>query len=885
MPLADGTRLEHFEIVEPLGAGGMGEVYRAVDTKLRREVAIKILPPKFAADPSRLARFEREAHLLAALNHPNIATIYGLEHVDGIRFLVLELVEGQTLSERLKSGPMEAGEALGIAAQIAEALEAAHEKGVVHRDLKPGNVKITPAGKVKVLDFGLAKALGDPEPAPASSNSEPHSTVTLQETKAGVVMGTAAYMSPEQAEGKPTDKRSDVWSFGVVLYEMLSGKPCFDGKTTTHVMLHVLEQEPDWEKLPGTVPVSVRQLLERCLTKDPAMRLRDIGDLRLQLQAIKKASASGIAPVPGFTRQSKSWLWPAVTAALVVALGVTAWMLWPKPAAPARTMRFQVKIPDNVIFTQFLSVSPDGRKLVFVSAGDQSGLWIHDLDTLEWRRLAGTERGSFPFWSPDSRFLGFSVQHEIKKIEVAGGPPQTLCSIPNSPGTGAWNRDGVIVFGAVPGPIRRVSAAGGIPTELTALDRDLLHSQPTFLPDGKHFLYLRSGTVDAAGIYVGSVDAKPADQSRERILATTFGAPYVDGNLFFMRDGTLMAQPFDAGRLQLRGEPVPVAEHVAALRLNGIFSVSPTGVLAYRTGTAAAGLQPTWFDRQGKQEGSFGERGPDQGFALSPDGTRAAVRDASPSAVGDIWRLDFERGVRTRLTFRQSYGSFPVWSPDGSRIIFAAGDTLDTLYEKTSSGVGEEKVLFKKPGIKIPTSWSRDGRFLLYHTNNVPKTGTDLWVLPLEGDRKPVLLLGTEFAEFDGSFSPDMRWIAYTSDESGRDEIYVRPFTASGLGGPSLSEGKWQVSKDGGRLPRWRTESREVVFRAINGSPMAVDVNGTGAAFQAGVPKQLFAAPANVGDWDVTADGKRFLVGVPPGGQTADEPITVILNWQASLKK
>jgi hypothetical protein len=456
----------------------------------------------------------------------------------------------------------------------------------------------------------------------------------------------------------------------------------------------------------------------------------------------------------------------------------------------------------------------------------------------------------------------------------------------------------VIVFGSRggTGPLRRVSSAGGVAADLTVVDSsrgETLHALPTFLPDGNHFLYLRAGLPGITGIYTGSLDVKPGEQSRVRMLDSGVGARYVGGDLIFMRDGTLMAQPFDEAKLQLRGEPVPVAEHVETTGRNGIFSVSATGELAYRAGAAPPeNFQPTWFDRQGKALGAFGARGADRGFALSPDGMSAGVRDAPNSLRGDIWRLDFMRGVRTRLTFRQSAGSPPVWSMDGSRIIFASGAGFDALYEKASSGAGEEKELLNKAGeVKYPLSWSRDGRFLLYHTELAPKTGSDLWVLPLEGDRKPVLLLGTEFNELLAVFSPDMRWIAYMSNESGRYEIYVRPFIAgstgaSGPSGPSLGEGKWQVSKDGGAWPKWRADGKELIFSAPNGSPMAVDVSSNGSAFQPGVPKQLFAAPEGLaGTWDVTSDGKRFLMAIAPVQKAVDEPITVVLNWQAALKK
>jgi Tol biopolymer transport system component/predicted Ser/Thr protein kinase len=880
MTLESGFRLDRYEIVEMIGKGGMGEVYRATDTRLPREVAIKTSQQQFNE------RFARETKVIASLNHPNICTLFDV----GPNYLVMEMIEGPTLSERIKAGPMSVEEATAIMRQVAEALEYAHERGVVHRDLKPGNIKIRPDGVVKVLDFGLAKvgpalaASGDPENSP---------TITMAATQAGVVVGTAAYMSPEQAMGKAVDKRADVWSFGVVFYELLAGARMHTGGTVQEVLASVLKDEPDLKK----VPPQAHRLLKRCLDKDPNKRLRHVGDFLALLDDAPgpptHTGTQAVIPAAGLEppakAQGSSWLWPALTAALAAALVITAWVLWPKPAGPARATRFQVKLPDNVTFNEYVSLSPDGHKLVFTSRGEQGGIWVHDLDTLSWRLLPETRDAVAPFWSPDSRFLAFASGRELKKIEIPGGPPQTLTTVSGNVGSGAWNRNGVIIFGNRGGgnPLWRVSASGGVATQLTEVDRsrgEQFHSLPSFLPDGKHFIYLHVGTSEGRGIYAGSLDLKPAEQPKERILATQFGAPYVDGNIFFMRDGTLMTQPFDDIRLQLTGEAIPVAEHVGTSNSTGTFSVSPTGVLAFRSGPAPVlGSQATWFDRQGKQTGTFGEIRGDIGYVLSPDGTRVAVRDAPMAQAGDIWISEFARGVRTRLTFRQSQGSYAVWSADGNRIIFAGGTTLDALYEKASSGAGEEKELLKKAGeAKTPSSWSRDGRFLLYATQGGASTGADMWVLALAGDRKPVLLLATDFNEGLASFSPDARWIAYTSTESGRNEIYVRPFDPAG---PALGQGKWQISKDGGAGPKWRADGREIVFRAPDGAPMSVDVSGSGAAFQAGAPRQLFAAPAGLGDWDVTADGKRFLMAISPSQRSVDEPITVVLNWKASRKR
>ena len=887
MSLAVGTKLGPYEIVAPLGAGGMGEVYRARDSKLNRDVALKILPARFTDDAERMARFRREAQVLASLNHPNIGSIYGLEEWNNLRVLVLELVEGPTLADRITEGAIPLEEALVIARQIAEALAYAHEKGVTHRDLKPANIKITPEGNVKVLDFGLAKVLQADKYLDSDPSDSP--TITKPTTHEGMILGTAAYMSPEQAKGKPVDKRADIWAFGVVLYELLTGGHLFHQETMSDTLAAVLKEEPDWNR----IPVTARPLLQHCLKKDPKRRLRDIGDMHLLLET---------ASVPLQTH--RCWLaWGAVAVFVVAFVAVSFIHFREKPLVSA-LVQFQISPSGSLLQGLTFAVSPDGRHLAFAATGSDgiARLWIRDLDTLEVRVLSGSTasvifRIVVPpfFWSPDSRFIGFQSGGKLAKIEISGGPAQTVCDVQGTIVGGAWNREGVIVFADNTRGLMQVSAAGGVASPLTTIDpsrKEIVHVLPSFLQDGRHFLYERtSSTPENSGVYIGSLNTKPEEQNSRRLLASTSGPVYVpssdsdSGQVLFLRQGTLMAQPFDARRLELSGEAVPVAAQVGSFIDYGFFSASSNGVLVYRTG-AGLDYELTLLDRHGRVLGTVAEPGRYNSIALSPDGRRVAVSRTNPESTPswDVWLLDLERNMSTRLTYNQVRATFPVWSADGSSVIFGSihgGET--NLYLKSASGAGDQQLLLKSTGgEQYATSSSRDGRFLLYTVEN-PQTKSDLWVLPLEGDRKPAPFLRTEFNETSGQFSPNGRWIAYTSDESGRDEIYIREFSSGSAQGSGDAAGRWLISKGGGTGPRWRGDGKELFYVASDGKLMSVDISPK-PVFEAGAPRPLFQLPPGFIGVEVTADGRRFLIGVP-AAQRASAPITVVLNWQTALKK
>jgi Tol biopolymer transport system component len=887
--LSPGSRIGLFEVTGSLGAGGMGEVYRARDTRLGREVALKILPAEFVADAERLARFDREARTLAALNHPHIAHLHGVEDSGAVRALVMELVEGEDLAVRLKRGRLPLNEALAIARQIADALAAAHEQGIVHRDLKPANVKIRDDGTVKVLDFGLAKAFESTgttgrsgSQADAVLNSPTITTPAM--TMHGMILGTAAYMAPEQAKGKPVDKRADIWAFGCVLYEMVSGRRAFQGDDVSDTLASVLRAEVEW----SVVPASIERLLKKCLERDPRRRLHDIADA---WDLIDTAPARTATSKGGYPRLA--WAAAAIFAVLAAALAAVHF----GEQAPTRdAARFQLQAPAGQTFDIYVAVAPNGRRLAF-TARDQKGiarLWVRDLDSLEARVLPGTEGAWSPFWSPDSRLIAFADERLLKKIDPAGGLPQTVCQSPALVGLGTWNHEGVILYGTRgAGPLWRVSAGGGDPVAVTAFDavRQEFHSFPAFLADGRRFIYFRQSANPAVqGIYAGSLDVAPADQPNTRIAHTLLGpvlavrTPAGD-RLLYMRESTLVAQPFDLTRLVVSGEAQRLAEGVGSSGSFAYFGAAGADLLVYRAGAATSTNleQLTWMDRNGQTTGTFGDARPYSTGAgmlvISPDGSRAMVGIA-PLPTPDLWSVEFSRAVFTRFTFHAAPDLNPIWSPDGARVAFRSNrDSNGDLFVKDASGATDEQPLLRTAMPETPTDWSRDGRFLLYARSGV-QNGQDIAALRLDATGGEVTLLETPFNEGAGKFSPDGRWMAYVSNESGQPEVYLRPFVIVD-GTPSLGA-KWQVSNTGGTAPRWRGDGKELFYRNPDGAIMVADVSVDGTLVRTTLPRQLFALPLTVNNWDVMPDGQRFLVLRSVAAPIPD-PVSVVLNWQPPL--
>jgi len=885
LALTPGTRLGAYEITAQIGAGGMGEVYRAIDTKLDRAVAIKVLPVSFASDPDRLMRFTREAKALAALNHPNIGQIYGIEG----DALVMELVEGEDLSAIIARGPMALSDALPIAKQIAEALEAAHEQGIIHRDLKPANVKVRADGTVKVLDFGLAKAMDPPGASGPSASALLNSTAMTSPamTQMGMILGTAAYMSPEQARGRAVDKRADIWAFGAVLFEMLTGTRAFPGEDITDTLAAVVRAEPDWTLIPAGLSPTLLEFLKRCLQKDPKQRIGDIHDVRLALDGAFDTAVSQTTPVSPSPLSGGRLAWVVAAAAvLAVALLVVPAVRHLRETAPDRqSYRFQIAPPASAGFSAF-RLSPDGRYVAHIAVaggtgvGGESGtLWIRALESLESRQISGAEGASYPFWSPDSAVVGFFQAGKLKRMAVTGGPVQAICDVAAARG-GAWGPDGTILFADGPGrPIFRVPSSGGPPVQVTTLtggDPGEGHRSPEFLPDGQHFLFnANANNPDHRGILLGALDGS----APIRLLPDDSNGVFAQGHVFFLRDGTLMALPFDPAERKATAEAVPVAENVAIAANNvyGAFSLSANGTLAYGSGGAANSRELVWMVRSGKRVRTLGEPKRFGTFALSPDEkTVAATFGARPQT--DVWLLDSASGLVTRFTFGSS-GNYPVWSADGRTIFYArrSGVTND-IVRRPITGGGEE-VLLAHTINALPTDVSPDGKTIV-HVISGANAALDVGLLMADGDHRESAYLSSPANEAQARFSPDGKWMAYQSDESGQSQVYVQTIPAGG--------GKFQISTAGGGDPVWRRDGKELYYIDSGQKLMAVPVRINGASFEPGAPQQLFSVSGASGfGFAVTHDGQRFLMNVPAGGESAvaGPSLTIVTNWQAGLKK
>ena len=890
MTLAAGTRLGPYEILLPIGAGGMGEVYKARDTRLGREVAIKVLPQHLSASPELRQRFEREAKTISALSHPHICALYDVGREGETEYLVMEYLEGETLADRLARGPLPLDQTLRYGIEIADALDRAHGQGIVHRDLKPGYVMVTKSG-VKLLDFGLARLAA----AESTAGAEPASAMATQArplTEEGTILGTVQYMAPEQLEGKEVDVRTDIFALGAVVYEMATGRKAFTGESRASLISAILRDEP--QPISQTQPMSPPMLdrfVKTCLAKNREDRWQNARDVALGLKWMTEAA--GFAERGGASsrgRRASGWLAPL---AVFLVVGALAWAVGRYAGREARVpgpRKLLALAPDNatLVLQEAPALSPDGRRLAFVAL-DSSGkslLHVRPLDSLTATALLDTEGASMPFWSPDSRSLGFFAKGKLKTIDVATGRVQTLCDAPIARG-GTWNPQGTILFvPSPPEPPHVVSASGGGEAKPVAslagtTGVSPFRRSPYFLPDGRHYLYLSYGREsEERSICVGSLDSKDS----KPLVSSRSSAKYAPpGYLVFRRDAALMAQRFDAKRLELAGDAFPIESDVGfnPITLETLFSVSDDGTLAY-VSAGATKTRLIWFGRDGKEIGPTGPPGYYNSVSLSPDGKRVAFDQASESGDLDIWILDLDRGVPSRFTFDPTTEFFPIWSADGSRIVFSSlRGAPPNLYQKITSGAGTEELLLKSARPNLPTSWSADGRFLIFAVLD-PKTKWDIWVLPMFGDRRPFPFAESPFDERTGEVSPDGHWMAYSSDESGNTEIYVRPFP----NGP----GKWQVSKDGGSEPHWRRDGKELFYLAGDERLVAVEVKPEASAFQAGASTVLFRARVagierqnGSNRYTVTADGSRFLVNTI--GESATTPIVVVLNWAAAAAR
>ncbi len=901
-----GKTLAHYEITAPIGRGGMGEVFRAKDNKLGRDVAIKVLPEEFARDADRISRFQREAKLLASLNHPNIAAIYGLEKADGTNFLVLELVEGETLADRIKADPVPVEEALKLALQIAEALEAAHEKGVIHRDLKPANIKVTPEGKVKVLDFGLAKAFaGDQE---VNLSNSP--TLSDAATRQGVILGTAAYMSPEQARGKPVDKRTDIWAFGCVLYEMLTGQASFQGEDVTEILAAVVKGSPDLSLLPANLHARVREVIIRCLQKDLKKRYRDIADARYEIEQVlidpSGVFVHSIATIEARSRWRITLIWAAAALFIgAIIAGVTVWKL--KPPEPRRIMRFYYELPEDqqLAAGPFLAVSPDATQFVY---GTSAGLYLRSVGELESRPIPGSDPNPRqPFFSPDGQWVGYwSTDNKLKKIAVGGGAPVVLADAVNNPLGPSWGADNAILYGQFGKGLMRIPANGGTPSVLIE-SRDQMLSFPQLLPDGKTVLFAQGKQIAAQSLKTGK---------RKMLFEGSLARYLPTGHIIYTIQRTLYAIAFNPDALEPLGRPAPILQDIQITGLGvPLFACSESGMLIYVPsdgGSTIARRSLVWVDRNGKEEPIPAPTDAYLHPRISFDGTRIALAIVSPTNP-DIWIWDLFRKTMTRLTFDEPIDFFPLWTPDAKRIVFFSfRDNVPGIYWKSADGTGEAQALESSPErMHFPSCWSSDGNELVSETVSgvsgekvldvgayisrafqagqvVAPGGTlfSIGILSTKNERVWKSLLRDRFWMANPQVSPDGRWIAYISSESGKNEVYVRPF-------PGVNDGKWQVSTNGGNQPRWARNGRELFYRG--GDAVIVVAVETKPAFRAEEPKMLFRGNyySLVGQmWDVSPDDKRFLM-LKPAASTAAESaaaaprpkINIVINWFEELKQ
>jgi serine/threonine protein kinase/Tol biopolymer transport system component len=908
--LSISQRIGHYRVISLLAKGGMGDVYLAQDTRLGRKVALKLLPAEFIRDSGRVRRFEQEARAVSALNHLNILTIFEIGEENGVRYIATEYIDGQTVRELLKGGGLSPSAAISIAAQVAAALAAAHEAGIVHRDIKPENVMLRRDGIVKVLDFGLAKLT---EHRPATVDSKAPATGGVN-TDPGTVLGTFGYMSPEQVRGQEADHRADIFSLGVVLYEMLSGRRAFAGDSAVEVMNAILKEEaPEFGETNMKVSLQLEKIVRRCLEKQPERRFQSASDLGFALEALSSpsgsrpgsqldsATASSVAPESHGTLR---WLgqarlaWIMAVVMSLVALGfASAYFI--RLAAPdeAQVMRFSILPPEKSRFIQ-IAVSPNGRHLAFTAAtGGKVQLWARAFDSTEARALAGTQGARFPFWSPDSRFIGFFADNRLKKVDVAGELVQMLCETPTNPLGGAWSRSGVIIFARESGGgLWRISATGGEVTQVATIDRsrhELGHRYPIFLPDGRHFLYsILSGEKEARGVYLGSLEGDLKRRLLDEVTAIKYmatvpaSASGSAGWLVFGRDSALLARPFDTSRLEFTGEPFSLSDKVGSDLVYAnyfTFSVSDNGMLVYDPSVNRR-RQYLWVDRHGRTINSLDAVAGLHNPWLSPDEKRFITDRLDPENIlQDLWQYDVSGNNPFRFTFDPAIDHSPIWAPDGSRIVWASTrDGVANLYQKGANGAGEDTLLLKSEYPNQPTDWSRDGRFIIYRQID-PKTKSDVWGLPTPGSgeaKPPFALVRTEANEFGGTLSPDGRWLAYVSDVSGRDEVYAQNFPGGG--------GKRQVSNGGGNVPRWRRDGRELFYYAGDGKLMAAPTP-RGESLDLGAPVPLFEFRAGTinaffAPYAVTADGQRFLINAVVEMEP-NAPLTVVVNWAAEVKR